>query len=161
MVTWLRVFMTPFVVYVNYIEWYSLGIPLFLFAAFTDAVDGSLARTRNQITNFGKIFDPLADKLLVGTMVVLLVFRYLDPYLGYVIIGTEILFILLALVLHLRGKVTQANIWGKIKMALQVVAVSLILLGLVLGSPLLFTAAAWVFGAAIVFSCVSLFFYGI
>lgn len=160
-ITLLRLILIPFVVYVNYIGNYHIGIPLFLFAAFTDAVDGSLARTRNQITNFGKMFDPLADKLLIGSMVILLLFQNFDPRLGYAVIGVEFVFIIFASVRRITGHVGQANVWGKIKMLLQCLAVFLILLGLTFGNTVLFAVASWIFGAAIVFAIVSLFFHGI
>lgn len=160
-VTWLRVILTPFVIYVNYMQNFSLGIPLFLFTAFTDAVDGSLARTRGQITNFGKMFDPFADKLLIGSMLVLLLFQNVDVRIAYAVIILEIIFIVFASVRAIAGHVGQANIWGKIKMVLQVIAVFLILIGLTFNSALLLSIATGVFGAAIVFAIISLFFHGL
>lgn len=160
-VTWLRVILTPFVLFVNYRHNFSLGIPLFIFAAFSDAIDGSLARTRNQITNFGKLFDPFADKLLIGSMLVLLLFQNVDARVAYMVIGVEIVFIVLASVRLISGHVGQANVWGKIKMVLQVIAVCLILIGLTLGNPILFAVATWIFGAAVVFAVISLFFHGV
>lgn len=160
-VTWARVILTPFVLYVNYIQNFSLGIPLFLFAAFTDAVDGSLARTRGQITNFGKLFDPFADKLLIGSMLVLLLFQNVDRRVAFLVIGVEIIFIVLATTRAITGHVGQANVWGKIKMVLQVIAVCLILIGLTVSNPILFAIATWFFGAALIFAVISLFFHGI
>lgn len=160
-ITLVRFILTPFVVYVNYIGNYRLGIPLFLFAAFTDAIDGSLARTRGQITDLGKMIDPLADKLLIGSMVVLLLFQNFDSRLAYAVLGVEAIFIVLASVRRITGSVGQANVWGKIKMMLQCIAVFLILLGLTFGNTLLFAVASWIFGAAIVFALISLFFHGI
>ncbi len=159
--TLLRLVLVPLVVYVNYLHWYRIGIPLFLFAAFTDAIDGSLARTRNQITDFGKMMDPVADKLLIGSMVVLLVMRYINYYVGLMVIALEIIFMITATVVRALGKVPQANLWGKIKMLLQCVAVCVVLLGLSLESVWLFAAASWIFGAAIIFAIISLFFHGI
>jgi CDP-diacylglycerol--glycerol-3-phosphate 3-phosphatidyltransferase len=160
-VTWLRIILTPIVLYVNYIQNFSVGIPLFLFTAFTDAIDGSLARTRGQITNFGKMFDPLADKLLIGSMLVLLLFQNVDRRVALLVVGIEIIFIVLATVRVVTGHVGQANVWGKIKMVLQVFAVFLILIGLTFSNPFLFAIATWVFGAAVVFAIISLFFHGI
>ncbi len=142
-------------------ERYHIGIPLFLFAAFTDAVDGSLARTRNQITDFGKLFDPLADKLLIGSMVVVLVLRNLQPVIGIAVLVTEVIFILSASIIRILGRVPQANIWGKIKMFLECLAVCVILLGLTFQNTFMFAAASWIFGAAIIFAFISLFFHGI
>lgn len=160
-ITGLRLLLTPLVVLINFNGNYRVGVPLFLAVAFTDVIDGSLARTRKQITDLGKLIDPLADKLLIGSMVVLLVFRYLPHWIGWAVIGVELVFIALATIWRLMGKVGQANIWGKIKMILQVLAVFLILLALTYEVPVLLTAAAWLFGAAITFALVSLFFHGI
>lgn len=65
-VTTVRFIGTPFVFLLIQYNYFKAGIIAFLALAFTDALDGSLARTRNQITRFGMMFDPLADKLLVG-----------------------------------------------------------------------------------------------
>ena len=135
---------------------------MFLVVAFTDALDGSLARTRGQITKFGMMFDPLADKLLVGSMVIILVFEYFNVWLGLAILGIEILFMALALVSSYHFKtVRMANIWGKIKMISQVSAVSLTLLAIFFSSPILFNVAAWIFGIGLGFALISLFSHGI
>lgn len=158
----LRIIMTPPVFMLVLFDHYALGALFFLIAAFTDAMDGTLARMRGQITDFGKLFDPLADKLLIGSMVLLLVFRYFPGWLGLIILAVEILFIIAAYISHHYFHITRmANIWGKIKMWLQVVATFLVLLALLLEFPLLFTIAFWLFGFAIGFALVSLFTYGV
>ncbi len=157
-----RIFATPVVFFIILFGNYSLGIVAFLLVAFTDAIDGSLARTRHKVTKFGMLIDPLADKLLIGSMVLLLVFKYFDFWLGIAILFIEIAFILSALVCGYRFKtIRMANGWGKIKMVLQVSAVFLTLLALLLEFPTLLTAAAWVFGLAIGFAVLSLFAHGI
>ncbi|MCX6778804.1 MAG: CDP-alcohol phosphatidyltransferase family protein [Candidatus Magasanikbacteria bacterium] len=161
-ITIFRLIVTPLVFWITYQENYILGIIAFLLVAFTDALDGSLARTQNKITKFGILFDPLADKILISSMVLLLVFRFLNPWLGAAVIGMEIIFIISALVFKYKfKKVLMANIWGKIKMVLQITAVFLILLGLLLNYPILLTVASGVFGLVIGFAIVSLFTYGI
>lgn len=161
-VTAFRILATPAVFLLILFGYYDIGIIAFLLVAFTDAIDGSLARTRDQVTRFGMLFDPLADKLLIGSMVLLLVFRHFDFWLGFSVLFIEIIFILSALVSKYTFKtVRMANIWGKIKMVLQVSAVFATLLGLLLDFPLFFTAAAWLFGLAIGFAIVSLFSYGV
>ncbi len=161
-ITLIRVLLTPFVFWLIFNHYYHLGIVTFLLAALTDVLDGSLARTRNQITKFGVLFDPLADKLLIGSMVLLLVFRYLHPWLAVTVIGMEIFFIIGALVASVKFKtVRMANLWGKIKMILQVMAVFIILLGLVFDNTIFFTFASWLFGLVIGFAILSLFTYGI
>jgi len=162
MVTTVRVLLTPAVLFLIVHGYYYYGVLLFFFTAFTDAIDGAMARTRDQVTRFGMLYDPLADKLLIGSTVVLLVFKYFNIWLGITILGIEIAFILSALVVRIKFKsVKMANLWGKIKMFLQVLAVFLTLLGLLLESPALFVVASWVFGFAIGFALLSLFTHGV
>ena len=160
--TMFRIFATPVVFWLILSEHYRIGIIAFLLTALTDAMDGSLARMKNQITKFGILFDPLADKLLIGSLVILLVFRYYPIWMGVVILGLEIIFIILAVIAQVHLKIIRmANMWGKAKMILQVMAVFLTLSGLLLDVPYFFTAAAWVFGVAIGFAVVSLFAHGV
>lgn len=160
--TLLRIVMTPAVFLLTLTEHYRLGVILFILAAFTDALDGSLARTKNMITNFGMLFDPLADKLLVGSMVFLLVFENFGEALALIILGLELVMIVTALVAKYKFKtVKMANRWGKIKMLLQVIATSLTMIGLVANLPIFLTIAFWIFGLAIGFALISLFRQGI
>lgn len=161
-ITLFRILATPFVFLLILNGNYKVGGFIFLAVAFTDALDGSLARTRNMVTKFGMMLDPLADKFLIGTMVLLLVFEYFNPVLGMVILGLEIVFIWTGFVSNYKFKtVRMANVWGKIKMILQVTAVCVTLLAIFLSSPNLMTVAAWIFGLAIGFAVVSLFAHGI
>ena len=161
-VTLFRILFTPIVFVLILSGYYIVGGWLFLLVAFTDAIDGSLARTRNKITKFGMMFDPLADKLLIGSMVILLVFEYFNIFLGLAILGIEIIFMALALVSSYRFKtVRMANIWGKIKMVSQVSAVCLTLLAIFFASPILLNIAAWIFGVGLGFALISLFSHGI
>lgn len=160
--TLLRVILTPIVFYLVESELFFWGVALFLFAAFTDALDGSMARVENKITQFGMLFDPLADKLLIGTMILSVVFTHFHPMLGIAVLGIEIIFIITALVAKIKFKtVRMANVWGKVKMVLQVIAVFLTLTAVLLDFPLLIWAAAWLFGIAIGFALLSLFKHGI
>ena len=163
-ITMFRIAATPVVFLLILYDFYLFGVVSFLLVAFTDAMDGSIARTRHKITKFGMIFDPLADKLLIGSMVLLLVFEHLEIWLGVTVLGMEIVFIISAWVSAHKfkfKKVHAANRWGKIKMLLQVVAVFLIMLALLLDFPILLSIAAWVFGIAIGFAVLSLFTHGV
>lgn len=161
-VTMLRVCLTPVVAWCMATHNYSLGIVIFVLAALTDALDGSMARTRNQVTKFGMLFDPFADKFLIGVMVLFLVFQNYSWQLGVAVIGVEVLIMLMALVAEIKFKtVRAANIWGKIKMILQVLAVFLTLSALIWNATVLFTVAAWLFGVAVGFALISLFTQGI
>lgn len=157
-----RILATPGVFYLILNGFYRIGIIAFLLVAFTDALDGSLARTQNKVTKFGMLLDPLADKFLVGSIILLLVFRYLNPWLGIAVLGIEMLFIITALVARIKFKtVRMANRWGKIKMFLQVLAMCAIMFGLVLDVPLFFSFASGVLGLAIGFALLSLFKHGL
>src|SRR3989338_2865390 len=81
-VTWFRFVSIPFVGYLLVQEQYFPGLILFFISSFSDAVDGALARTRDQVTEWGKTYDPFADKLLIGTAVFILVSRFLNAYLA-------------------------------------------------------------------------------
>ncbi len=160
--TFFRLLTTPIVFFLILYGYLELGVVAFLIVAFTDALDGSLARTRHMVTKFGMLFDPLADKLLIGSMVLLLVFEHFNLWLGVAILGIEIIFIMSALVAKARfATVRAANVWGKTKMILQVLAVFLTLTALLIGSPVLLTIASGIFGLAVGFALVSLFSFGI
>ncbi|MFB6225803.1 MAG: CDP-alcohol phosphatidyltransferase family protein [Candidatus Paceibacteria bacterium] len=161
-VTTVRLILTPVVFFLVFNNYYESGIILFLIVAFTDAMDGSLARLRDQITKFGMMYDPLADKLLIGSMIVLIVFDVYSIWLAMTVLGIEIIFIIIATIGKIKFKTTRmANIWGKMKMISQVIAVFLTLAGLLLHAPQFFTFGAWIFGLAIGFAIVSLFSHGI
>lgn len=126
---------TPPTVYLLMRGSYEIGIPLFLLVAFTDALDGALARTRNQITHWGMLFDPLADKLLIISTLLVLIFSHLDILVASTIIGIELLIVILALIWRKQGGMIQSNVWGKAKMILQVLAILVLLVGAWTGLP--------------------------
>lgn len=161
-ITLLRVALTPFVLFVIVSGHFVMGSLFFLLVASTDALDGSLARKTGRITQMGMLFDPLADKLLIGSMVLLLVFHHFPDWIGWTILFLEILFIIVAFVARVQFKtVRMANLWGKLKMITQVAAIFLTLLALLLELPALLTLATWFFGLAIGLAIVSLFSHGV
>ncbi len=160
-VTVFRLIATPFVLALLYLGEYYIGLIAFLLVAFTDAIDGSLARTRNQITDWGKIYDPIADKVLVGGMVFIIVFKYIDAWASFLIVGLEIVIVITAWIRLKLGYKVQANIWGKIKMILQVLGVAILLLAIIFDWATLFPYANGTLYLAIAFALVSLLTYGI
>ncbi len=112
------------------------AIPAFLFGvtAYTDHLDGKIARKHNLITDFGKFIDPLADKFMVfGALIALLVARPdIAPFFVWVaavIMLRELAVTSLRLVVaSSAGKVVAASWWGKVKTATQCVSILLILL---------------------------------
>lgn len=159
--TLFRFIATPLVVFLMVYEYYLVGLLSFLLVAFSDALDGSMARTRNQVTEWGKIYDPLADKVLIGAMVFVIVLRYVDFWTAMIIVALEIMIISAAWVRKREGRLVQANIWGKIKMALQVAGVTILLFSVIFNWGALLPLASGTLYLAVAFAVVSLLTYGI
>ena len=160
-VTVMRFIITPFIVWLLFVQQYTFGLALFLFAALTDALDGAMARTRNQITDAGKMIDPIADKFLIFSVALVLIMNHIGWHIVLVLFVVEGLVMLRGLMWYTKGTVLQANIWGKVKMILEVTAVVFIFLGILFHAPLFFSIAFGVLVVAIAFASVSFFSYGI
>lgn len=161
MVTTLRFVLIPFVLTFLSLEMWVVAVPLFLFTALTDAMDGSLARTRKQVTEWGTFFDPVADKLLIGSVVLLLVAARVNPWFALLILGVEALIIGGGIIRKRRGVVTSANIFGKTKMFLQVVGVTFLLVAAWTGMDLYVDLSVGTLSLAVAFAVISLFTYGL
>lgn len=161
MVTVLRMILTPVVFYFIYIENFTVGVPMFFLVAFTDAIDGSLARIRKQITNWGTFYDPLADKILIGSVVMLVVVKHVNLILGVIIIVLEVMIMTGGYIRKKRGKITPSNLFGKTKMVLQVMGVTFLLIALWAGYSLFIPMSIGTLSLAVVFAVISLFTYGI
>jgi CDP-diacylglycerol---glycerol-3-phosphate 3-phosphatidyltransferase len=115
---------------------YALAIAIFLAASLTDILDGHLARRRNQVSNLGKLLDPIADKLLVSAALIVLVEKHLAPaWAVVVILGREFIVTGLRSVAAAEGIVIQAQTSGKIKMWAQCVAIVALLVAGANGNP--------------------------
>ncbi len=159
-VTWFRFATLPFVAYLLWVEDYKLALVLFFFSAFSDAIDGALARTRNQVTEWGKTFDPLADKILIGISAVILVTKFINVYLAATIVIIELFLIGGAYYRkHTEGTIIQAEISGKIKMGLQSLGVGAILVSIVFGIPTLLLGATYLLYLSVIFAIISLVVY--
>lgn len=102
---------------------------IFIIASLTDKLDGYIARSRNQITTFGKFMDPLADKLLVTAALISLVELQVVPsWAAIIIIAREFAVSGLRTIAASDGKVIAASWWGKIKTVIQIIAIILLLL---------------------------------
>ena len=131
--TILRILLTP--VFLGVILWEELP-PRFIIAclvfsagAITDAIDGHLARKNNQITNFGKFLDPIADKVL--TTSALLAFMSMglcNIWIVMLVLTREFAIASIRMIAAAGGVVIPANIWGKIKTASQMTFTILIML---------------------------------
>ena len=133
--TLLRVILVPFFIYYFIQESLMIAFLLFIIASITDYFDGYLARKFKVISNFGKIMDPLADKLLVLSALALLSFGahgYLSIWIFVIITSREIIITILRDLYKKKNIFMAANNWGKIKTVTQMLGltVSLFLLGL-------------------------------
>ena len=130
---------------------------LCLFAVFTDVLDGYIARKFNEVTEFGKIIDPLADKVIVGAVVIkMFLLGEIPEYYFYLMIGRDILIFIGGIIISkMLGKVLPSNAIGK----LTIVVISLVLLQIMLSvdQTSLFFQSFYYSSIALVF--ISLFAY--
>ena len=130
-----RIILVPVMVVFAYLpidkEFYGIGLAMiimdaiFIVASITDKLDGYIARSRNQVTTFGKFLDPLADKILVlAAMLVLVEKDMLPAWIPIVVLAREFIvsgFRLIAV--EKGGLVIAASIWGKLKTVTQMIAI--------------------------------------
>ncbi|TAK03560.1 CDP-alcohol phosphatidyltransferase family protein [Patescibacteria group bacterium] len=162
MITVFRFAATPFVLWLLLTQRFGLGLVAFVLVAFTDALDGSVARIRRKVTAWGTFYDPVADKLLIGSVVLLVVLPRLPFELALAIVGFEIAITVGAAVGRRKGRLISANGFGKTKMFLQVVGVSLALLSLAAPTiPEALTIAVGILWMSVAFAFVSLVTYGL
>jgi CDP-diacylglycerol--glycerol-3-phosphate 3-phosphatidyltransferase len=101
-----------------------LSAIIFTLAFFTDWLDGFIARKKNLVTKFGKIFDPLADKLLIGCSLIMLVgLDWVATWIVILLIGREIAVTWLRSMLAAKGHILASSLWGKYKTFFQALAV--------------------------------------
>ena len=106
----------PFWILLNYFPSYKfILLALVLFASLTDILDGYFARKMNQITEFGKIIDPLADKICIGLIITkLFLIQQIPGYYFFMVIGRDILIFIGGIFLTKKlGRVLPSNVLGK------------------------------------------------
>ncbi len=134
--------------YINIKYQYLYAAVIFVIAAITDLLDGRLARKHDIVTNFGKLIDPIADKLLVCSALVMLMtvedFR-MSAIVVIILIGREFIVSGLRLIAAAEGKVVAASGLGKIKTVVQIVAVCTVLV-----EGYIFTWDSWNFPLGLV-----------
>ncbi len=136
----------------------GIALVLFVAAAFTDLLDGYIARRRRQVTKFGKLFDPIADKLLVSAALISLVeLDRVPAWIVVIIVSREFAVSGLRYLALMEGITISASDLGKAKMVAQVGAVSLLLLAP--RSPVFEQAGQIVLSLAVVITVVSLLAY--
>lgn len=102
---------------------------VFIAISATDAIDGHLARSRNEVTNLGKFMDPLADKILVAAALLALIeLQVLPSWVALIILAREFIVSGIRMVAASEGVVIAASWWGKVKTVTQIIAVTLFLI---------------------------------
>jgi CDP-diacylglycerol--glycerol-3-phosphate 3-phosphatidyltransferase len=157
-----RFFTVPFVAVFLLMGQYTLAVILFIVSAFTDALDGAMARTRRQITHWGQTYDPLADKLLIGITAIIIIPMYLGVWLVFAIILADMFLIGTAYYFKNQGiKEIKANIWGKLKMFCQSVGLGSLLVFILGQAAVFLTIAAVSLYLAIFLALVSIVTYSL
>lgn len=159
--TILRIAMVPVFVWAIFQEdgqsvmWRLVAVGIFALAAITDKIDGHLARSRNLITNLGKILDPIADKFLTGAAFISLsLLGELWWWVTITILGRELIITLMRFIV-IRYAVLPASRGGKLKTVLQMLAIGGLLLPL-FALPIFLSWIAWaLMGAALVVTVVT------
>lgn len=128
--TIMRVIAVPFFVALYMLGYNIAAFVLFIAASFTDMLDGKIARKHNLVTNFGKIMDPLADKILVySAFCLMLGDGTVQAWMLIIILAREFTVAGMRTVAASEGIVIAAGMSGKIKTVLQMIAVPLLILG--------------------------------
>ena len=111
------------------IEWVRYTLcGLFIIASLTDMLDGKIARKYNLVTTYGKFMDPIADKLLVNSMFIILTFWGLVPVgVLLVVICRDIIVDAIRMIMCEKNVVVPANIFGKLKTVIQMIAIPFVL----------------------------------
>ena len=129
-----RIILTPFFLVAMVLDFkyhFLVATIIFIVASITDFLDGKIARKNNLITTFGKLCDPVADKML--TTAALLAFMQLgicNIWIAMIVLTREFLVTSFRLVASAQGVVIAAGIWGKLKTASQMVFSIIIMIGI-------------------------------
>ena len=150
-----RIIAVPFFIAAYYLEWHLVAFIIFVAASFTDMLDGKIARKYNLVTNFGKIMDPLADKVLVYSAFCLMVPDPVPGWMLIIILAREFLVAGGRTVAASEGIVIAAAMSGKIKTVLQMIAVCMLLIAPVINAAWFLTLSKVVLWAALVMTVVS------
>ncbi|MDO8620227.1 MAG: CDP-alcohol phosphatidyltransferase family protein [bacterium] len=157
-ITLFRFVSIPFVLFLLLSEYNLAGTILFALSALSDALDGALARTEHRITKWGIVADPIADKLLIGSVALLVVWKYVGWHLTLAIVLIELVLAGSAYFRY-RGKLMPAKTIGKMKMILQCFGIGFILLYGIVPSPVFLIIGQYILYLAIIFGLGSLFVY--
>ena len=157
-ITLFRFITIPFILYFLLADYMLLGTILFVISAFSDALDGARARVTKHITSWGILCDPFADKLLIGSVAMVMISKYINVYLAVAIVSIELLLVAFSY-LRYKGHLVPAKTVGKLKMVLQCFGIGFVMLFALLGTPWLLVVATYILYVAVGFGLLSLFVY--
>ncbi len=163
--TMARIIMVPIFMAIMLKGHYIAALIVFALASITDFLDGYLARKYNLVSSFGKIMDPLADKLLAfGALLCFIELEVVSVWAPIIIIAREFFVTSMRVVAVSKGKVIAASWWGKIKTNVQLFAIIFAMLfcafakaqiaGILIWIAAIFTVASWI---AYIFENISVF----
>lgn len=131
-ITVCRMFITPLFMLAFLLDFkysYFVATAIFILGAVTDFIDGNMARKRNIVTNFGKLLDPIADKMLVTAALLSLMHDSLcNIWFVMLILSRDFAVNSVRMIASSQGVVIPANIWGKVKTVTQMVSVIAVML---------------------------------
>jgi CDP-diacylglycerol---glycerol-3-phosphate 3-phosphatidyltransferase len=154
--TVVRFILTPIVLVLLYYHLPAWAFGVFAIAVSTDFIDGAMARTRNQITAVGMVIDPIADKLLVGSVLAWVGYTYLVVQIILGFIALELILLAVGLGLAKPGnRARPANVFGKTKMVVQSIALTLFLVSGIFGFERPKTVSLYLLWAAIALAILS------
>jgi CDP-diacylglycerol---glycerol-3-phosphate 3-phosphatidyltransferase len=134
---------------------YLVSAILFVIAALTDMFDGKLARKYNAVTNYGKVMDAIADKVLVNGILIILAYNHdISVIVPVIIVIRDIVVDAIKMVSGNNGKVVAASMAGKIKTAFMMVGITFVLVGNI---PFEFFNIAFDQGLILVATCLSIY----
>lgn len=141
---------------------YIYACAAFLLASITDILDGEIARRKNLVTTMGKLMDPIADKLLVGSAIIILTVQgSINPVLAIILIGREFVISGFRAIAAADGKIMAADIYGKIKTIVQSIAIIALFIAIDQAGiffEILFylgTVLIWISGVLSIGSCIN------
>jgi cardiolipin synthase (CMP-forming) len=158
LLTLLRICLAPFLVSAILEARFELGFILFLIAGLTDALDGILARILHQRTVLGQYLDPVADKLLLSTLFLVLLHEGLMPVRVTVLVfGRDVCILLVSAILYAAAgrREFSPSVFGKANTAAQVAAVAVVLLHQLTQAPWVVALRAFALWATMVLTVVS------
>ena len=157
--TLLRILMVPLFIWFLYAGFNISATLVFVIASFTDYLDGYLARKHGLVTTFGKLMDPLADKILTISALVCFLeldVRFLAAWMVVIIIARELIVTGIRLIALDENKVIAASWWGKSKTVSQMVAIIVLMLDRIvpldIGAVSLTGISVWVMVVLTVYS---------